>query len=68
MNIEEVRNIAKQHGLHPGKLTKAGMIKRIQAEEGNFDCFGTAHDGVCDQVNCLWRGDCFAIAQSGEPS
>jgi len=68
MNIEEVRNIAKSHGLHPGKLTKAGMIRMIQAEEGNFDCFGTAHNSVCDQENCMWRSDCFTVAKSGEPS
>ena len=68
MKIEEVRDIAKSQGIHPGKLSKTGLIRMIQTEEGNFDCFGTAHDGVCDQVNCLWRDDCFAVAQSGELS
>jgi len=66
MKIEEVRNIARSHGVHPGKLAKTGLIRMIQIEEGNFDCFGTAYDGVCDQVNCLWRNDCFNVAQSGE--
>ena len=64
MNIQEVRNIAKSHGLHPGKLSKSGMIKLIQAEEGNFDCFATAYDGICDQVKCMWRKDCFDAANS----
>ncbi|MGC2049344.1 MAG: SAP domain-containing protein [Gallionella sp.] len=65
MNIEEVRNIAKTQGLHPGKHSKTELIKLIQAEEGNFDCFATAYDGVCDQANCIWRNDCFAAAQAG---
>jgi hypothetical protein len=65
MNIEEVRNIAKTQGLLPGKLSKTELIKLIQAEEGNFDCFATAYDSVCDQANCIWRNDCFAAAKAG---
>jgi len=53
MKIEEVRDIAKSQGIHPGKLSKTGLIRMIQTEEGNFDCFGTEHDGMCDQVDCL---------------
>jgi len=68
MNIEVVRNVAKSLGLHPGKLTKAGIIKMIQVKEGNFDCYGTAHNGICDQMNCLWRIDCLAVAKRGATS
>ena len=47
-------------GIKPGKLKKADLIHAIQRKEGNFDCFATAHEGQCDQVNCVWRIDCFS--------
>jgi len=68
MKIEEVRSMAKSQGIHPGKLSKTGLIRMIQTEEGNFDCFGSAYDGVCDQANCVWREDCFDAARKGELS
>ena len=68
MKMEEVRSIAKAHNIKPGHISKTGLIKAIQTEEGNFDCFATAYDGKCDQYNCIWRGDCFDAAQQGELS
>lgn len=59
MKMEEVRRIAKSNGINPGRLTKTELIKSIQANEGNFDCYGTANGGGCDQTDCLWRDDCF---------
>lgn len=68
MNMEDIRAIAKSHGVNPGKLFKTELIKTIQIKEGNFDCYSTAYDGVCDQANCLWRVDCFnaALTRKGE--
>lgn len=63
MTLEEVRSIAKAHSIHAGKLSKGKLIKSIQLEEGNFDCFGTASLGICDQLNCSWREDCFWSAR-----
>lgn len=63
MKLEEIRSIAKSHRINAGKLSKTELIKSIQIGEGNFDCFATAYDGVCDQMNCLWRKDCFAAAK-----
>ena len=37
MKMEEVRSIAKSHGISPGKFSKTELIKYIQANEGNFD-------------------------------
>lgn len=68
MKLEEIRAIAKSHSIHPGKLSKTELIKSIQAGEGNFDCFSTAYDGVCDQSGCSWREDCFDAARGGAPS
>lgn len=58
MKMEELRSIARSHGITPGKLSKAELIRSIQAGEGNFDCFATARGGECDQPECLWREDC----------
>ena len=63
MKIQRIREIAREHGLNPGKAEKAEVIRAIQRGEGNFDCFATAYDGVCDQTGCLWREDCFAAAK-----
>ena len=62
MNVQEIRVIAKDRGMKPGKLSKLELVKKIQQEEGNFACFGTAVNGECDQTACLWRTDCFDIA------
>lgn len=58
MNIQAIRAIAKSRGIRTAKLSKTDLIRTIQREEGNFPCFGTAVDGICDQANCSWRDDC----------
>jgi hypothetical protein len=65
VKVEQIRTIAKSRGVHPGKLSKAELIKLIQAAEGNVECFSTAVNGECDQVSCLWREDCFDAARRG---
>ena len=68
MKIQKIRDIARGQGLEPGKAEKVELIRAIQRKEGNFDCFATAYDGVCDQSGCLWRDDCFATARSRKHS
>ncbi len=68
MKIRKIREIARDQGLEPGKAEKTELIRTIQRQEGNFDCFATACDGVCDQGGCLWREDCFAAARSRKHS
>ena len=63
MQMQEIRNLAKQHGLKTSRQSKINLIRHIQSAEGNFGCFATAIDGVCDQQGCLWREDCFAAAK-----
>lgn len=60
MKLQDIRTIAKRHQIHSGGLSKAELIHQIQRQEGYFDCFGSACEGVCDQCGCLWREDCFA--------
>lgn len=62
MKLQDIRAIAKQHQIHSSGLSKIELIHQIQRVEGNFDCFGSARDGVCDQSACLWREDCLAAS------
>jgi hypothetical protein len=63
MKLAEICAIAKAQNISPGKLTKKQLIKAIQTAEGNFDCFSTARNKECDQVDCCWRLDCFEAAK-----
>jgi len=63
MKMQEVRDMAKEYGLKTSRMSKVSVIHAIQESEGNFNCFATAYEGDCDQVNCLWREDCFAAAK-----
>jgi hypothetical protein len=68
VKIEEICTIAKSHSINPSKLSKTELIKSIQTNEGNYDCFSTAYGGACDQVRCSWREDCFDAALKVELS
>lgn len=58
MKLAEVRELAAQRGVKTAKLKKAGIIRAIQAAEGNTACFDTGTAAECGQANCLWRLDC----------
>jgi hypothetical protein len=70
MKMEDVRAIAKSHDIKTNHLSKPELIRAIQIGEGNFDCFATACNGECDQIDCAWREDCLESAQhhKGESS
>jgi hypothetical protein len=58
MTVKQIKEIARQKQIKVGNMKKENIIRAIQKAEGNFDCFGTAAAGICNQVNCLWREDC----------
>jgi len=58
MHIQTIRSIAKERGIKASRMSKAAIIRTIQRSEGNFDCFGSASEGICDQRQCVWRDDC----------
>ena len=58
MKMEELRHIAKDKGVLPGRLKKADLIREIQRTEGNQPCFGTGFRDRCGQEQCLWRNEC----------
>lgn len=58
MRLAEIERRARVLGVKDTwKFSKKDLIKTIQRNEGNFDCFGTAK-GYCDQSACSWRDDC----------
>ena len=63
MNLQDVRERAKDYGIKTSRMSKLKLIQTIQLAEGNFNCFASAIDNECDQVNCIWRDDCFSAAK-----
>jgi len=63
MQMQEIRTIAKNFGIKTSRQNKVELVRSIQVAEGNFNCFATAKDGVCDQTACIWREDCFEAAK-----
>jgi hypothetical protein len=57
MKMSDVRKKAKELGVKPGKLRKADLIRTIQAQEGNSQCYQSGLE-FCDQDGCCWRSDC----------
>lgn len=62
MNMQQVREVAKNFGIKTSRMSKEKLIQSIQLSEGNFSCFSTAVNAECDQTACIWRDDCFATA------
>jgi hypothetical protein len=58
MKLDEIKEIAKQHQIKPGKAKKSLLIRAIQQAEGNLPCFDSNISGQCGQRDCLWRVDC----------
>jgi hypothetical protein len=67
MRIQEIRAIAKKKGVNSARMRKADLVRSIQRAEGNFDCFGSPTDGVCDQSVCAWREDCLPGPSTRRP-
>ncbi|MBN2628382.1 MAG: Rho termination factor N-terminal domain-containing protein [Spirochaetales bacterium] len=61
MTVKEIKEIAKEKGVVPGKMKKDELIREIQTAEGNKACFGY-EAAVCGQDDCLWREDCLKIS------
>ncbi|MDY0190729.1 MAG: SAP domain-containing protein [Desulfuromonas sp.] len=58
MKMIEVKALAKQRGVKPGKMKKQELIRSLQLAEGNPQCFNTGISTECGQEDCLWRSDC----------
>jgi hypothetical protein len=60
MRVAEIKAIAEERGIKAGKMKKEELIRAIQRDEGNSDCFGEGARVPCEQAGCLWFGDCQA--------
>jgi hypothetical protein len=58
MKMEEIKAIAKGRGIVTGRLVKGELIRAIQRQEGNPDCFGDIDRVSCPETGCLWLADC----------
>ena len=59
MTLQEIKKIAKQRNIAVDKnMKKADIIRAMQRQEGNNDCFGNIAAKNCGEINCLWRQDC----------
>jgi len=58
MKLDEIKEIARQHNINPGKMKKHELIRAIQQAEGNEQCFDSGKAAECGQEGCLWRDDC----------
>jgi len=66
MNMQQIRQMAKEKGAKIGNMSKVDAIRMIQLTEGNFDCFAKAVDGQCDQGECLFHTDCVKLAKKSD--
>lgn len=58
MKLVEIKELAKNHGINPGRMKKAELVRTIQKLENNEPCFETGKAKICGQPECLWREDC----------
>ena len=63
MKMQEIRDLAKEFGIKTSRMSMVKLVQTIQLSEGNFSCFASAVDGVCDQAGCKWRENCFTAAR-----
>lgn len=61
---------AKTESKAPAKRTsREAMLARVEAVrlqqrgEGNFDCFGRAAEGYCDQGSCAFHAECLSVSR-----
>jgi hypothetical protein len=58
MKFQEIQKIAKGMGIKTYRMKKVDLVRTIQRQEENIDCYGTQRVENCQEPACLWRGDC----------
>ena len=64
MKFNEIRKMAKGMGINTFQMKKIDIIRSIQRQEHNIDCFGTERVAYCGEERCLWREDCMGVIQN----
>lgn len=58
MKLDEIKEMARKHGIKTAKVRKSELVRAIQQAEGNEPCFDAGKAAECGQDGCLWRDDC----------
>ena len=53
MKVEDIRTKAKSMGIKPNRMNKTELIRAIQRDEANVDCFATDRIEHCEEFDCL---------------
>ena len=61
MRVQEIREIAKDIGIGTYRMKKTDIVRTIQREENNIECYGTERVDICQEEACLWKSDCMAL-------
>lgn len=48
-------------GINIFQMNKTEIIRSIQREENNIDCYGSPRVEFCHERACLWRSDCLSL-------
>lgn len=64
-NSQPELQVAPVARLHVSNPVKIQLIRKYQRNEGNYDCCASAYTRVCQQLECLWRDECLALAKDG---
>ena len=65
MNFNEIKRMAKGMGINTFGIKKLDVIRAIQREENNIECYGTQRVDICHEDACLWRNECISLNHSG---
>ena len=60
MRVSEIKKKARTLGVKPGKMNKTDLIRAIQKEEGNSECYDS-NISQCGEMECCWRNDCMTV-------
>jgi hypothetical protein len=58
MKFQDIQKLAKNMGINAFRMKKIDLIRSIQREENNIECYGTPRVDHCGEMSCLWRSDC----------
>ncbi len=60
MIMKDIRKKANVLGIKPRKMKKIELVRTIQKNEGNPDCYGKS-GGYCPRTDCCFFGDCLKV-------
>ncbi len=61
MDFNAIRKMANTMNINTYRMKKVDIIRAIQREENNIECYGTERANNCNELTCLWRDDCLSV-------